>query len=673
LARNRLLPTLVLAVLLLSPVISQAASLPPLKLPEEFPSAYEEEAILAADPAGAGPASAIVRLARGEAAVALPVLERWEERDLADCRIYFLARAKLATGDAAGAAALLERFPSRFPDSPWSDDSLFLLALCADRRGDRRGAVAHLAEIPRKTGSPILPWALAQSAVWRRDVGDPGWKGDLFRLGVEGLDHPASVALAATWREPLAPLLDDESLVAAIRVANDHRALGVLFPALDTAAARFGERISGELLEIDGTASYLVRKNERAAKVFETILTRFPTSASLVPKALYHQALLAYRADDTPTAHAKIKRVLEKYPSSSWAQRGAKSISRDYFRHGDRAEARKIVGETLARAEQPIFDVVWAELWLGYRDGDAPFFVSKGKEVIDRWKEHYRKGRIAYWQARLGETKGIEGTPAYSAVAKEYPLNLWGIFASWRAAGGKGDPIAPASAAISSMIPPLPADPSPTTVRARRFASLGLFSFAAREEKEGTAKGWLLTKAGDFAQAVSLALKGGVASAGWNWRFSYPRAYRAIVEKEAAAARVDPALVWSIMREESRYDPLIVSSSDARGLMQLYPPTTLPDFPQMAKSADDFFDIPTNIAIGVRILARGLKTFDGAPIPSIAAYNAGEGAVKRWVAQGKGLEIDEFTEEISYDQTRDYVARVMAAYAVYKALERVDP
>jgi soluble lytic murein transglycosylase len=75
-----------------------------------------------------------------------------------------------------------------------------------------------------------------------------------------------------------------------------------------------------------------------------------------------------------------------------------------------------------------------------------------------------------------------------------------------------------------------------------------------------------------------------------------------------------------------------------------------------------------NIRLGARYLGELVRRFDGSVALALAAYNAGGGAVSRWLEQRRGLEIDEFVEEIPVEETRGYVKRVLRSYAAYRLL-----
>ena len=80
-----------------------------------------------------------------------------------------------------------------------------------------------------------------------------------------------------------------------------------------------------------------------------------------------------------------------------------------------------------------------------------------------------------------------------------------------------------------------------------------------------------------------------------------------------------------------------------------------------------------NLEIGSRFLGFLWKHFDAAAPLAIAGYNAGEGAVDRWLGERGDLAMDEFMETIPYDETRNYTKRVLASYFTYSWLYAKDP
>ncbi|MGA9057310.1 MAG: lytic transglycosylase domain-containing protein [Terriglobia bacterium] len=117
-----------------------------------------------------------------------------------------------------------------------------------------------------------------------------------------------------------------------------------------------------------------------------------------------------------------------------------------------------------------------------------------------------------------------------------------------------------------------------------------------------------------------------------------------LVEQTASRHQIDPQLVHAIIKVESEYDPKAVSRKGAMGLMQLIPETA-----QRFGVANPF-NPKENIEGGVSYLKHLLNLFGGDLSLSLAAYNAGEGAVQR------------FGGIPSFAETRDYVRKVTDIY-----------
>jgi soluble lytic murein transglycosylase len=147
----------------------------------------------------------------------------------------------------------------------------------------------------------------------------------------------------------------------------------------------------------------------------------------------------------------------------------------------------------------------------------------------------------------------------------------------------------------------------------------------------------------------------------------YPLAYWQTVRAVSKQYQIDPFLLLSVMREESRFDPEARSVAGALGLMQIMPQTAYNLNSKLKMDISDraeIFDVEINITLGAYYLGSLLKEFSSLP-SAIAAYNAGEHKVREWLKGGKYISFDEFIEDIPYDETRNYVKRVLVTYARY--------
>jgi soluble lytic murein transglycosylase-like protein len=136
-------------------------------------------------------------------------------------------------------------------------------------------------------------------------------------------------------------------------------------------------------------------------------------------------------------------------------------------------------------------------------------------------------------------------------------------------------------------------------------------------------------------------------STGDGWlaaRLSKPSEYDHLIKRAASNHSLDPRLVKAVALVESGFNSSAVSPKGARGLMQLMPATAT------RNGVNNVHDPAQNIAGGTRYLSHLLNVFDGNLEKSLAAYNAGEGAVARY----GGIP--------PYVETRDYVRRALTAY-----------
>ena len=144
--------------------------------------------------------------------------------------------------------------------------------------------------------------------------------------------------------------------------------------------------------------------------------------------------------------------------------------------------------------------------------------------------------------------------------------------------------------------------------------------------------------------------------------------------KLPAGLGTEEALLLSVMRQESAFDPQAVSSAGARGLMQLMPATarTVAKQNGLAYKADMLTGDPDyNIRLGSAYLSSLLADYGGSYVLSLAAYNAGPNRVRQWIddhGDPRNPKVDaiDWVERISISETRNYVQRIMETLAIYR-------
>lgn len=153
------------------------------------------------------------------------------------------------------------------------------------------------------------------------------------------------------------------------------------------------------------------------------------------------------------------------------------------------------------------------------------------------------------------------------------------------------------------------------------------------------------------------------------WRLAYPRAYAESVAAHAAAFGVEPALVWAIMRQESAFSPVAVSTSNAQGLMQVIPSTWGWLAELQRETPGDPFDPDANVRYGTFYLRWLLDYFGGDAELVIPSYNRGQGYIRRlYEGDLVARDRDELLRHIDALETREYLQRVTVNLEVYRAL-----
>ncbi|MCF7222148.1 transglycosylase SLT domain-containing protein [Marilutibacter chinensis] len=148
----------------------------------------------------------------------------------------------------------------------------------------------------------------------------------------------------------------------------------------------------------------------------------------------------------------------------------------------------------------------------------------------------------------------------------------------------------------------------------------------------------------------------------------FPLHHDATIRREAAKNRLDPAWVAAEIRAESTFNPRARSSANALGLMQILPGTGAATAARLGLpwgGAASLYDADTNIILGSAYLRQMMDENGGQPYFAIAGYNAGPTPLLRWRTQRPGMDPDFWIETVSYRETREYIARVLAFSVIY--------
>jgi len=375
------------------------------------------------------------------------------------------------------------------------------------------------------------------------------------------------------------------------------------------------------------------------------------------------------------------------------AQQNALADQRGAFWNERNALARKLLREGDAKGaywladhhgEVPESQALDADFLAGFialrRLNDPAAATTHFQSVAARSKAAITQGRAHYWLGRAASAAGKDPKPDYGQAAA-WPTTFYGQLA----AIALGDNAKALAARINAV-----QDPSFTRDQVLAFTDREVVRAAAMLvawNDPHRARAFLLRMdelapdPADRALTAEFALRVGlpdtavfVARRMGRDGLMLPEAGWPIAA-EPPGGTVDPALALGIIRQESSFDIGAVSPSGARGLMQLMPFTAQAVAKQLgsATSLVSLTEDPAhNMRLGTQYLAQMLQRFDNSLPLAVAAYNAGPHRVDEWLAENGDprtsvIDMVDWIELIPFNETRNYVQRVMENVEVYRA------
>lgn len=630
------------------------------------------------------------------------------------------ARCLLGLSKTDEAIALLRRIPA---DSGKAAEARSLLAWTLYRHRET-GALLSQFRQRAELEDLALPMERYVYALLLRDAGEAHGAAHIFRalFRLDPLSPYAGPALM-----DLAGLKDDRRYLYTIgerkvvwsyrrRLSSFHqygpdRTLGLLYEALR-------KRARGRLL-----AEVALARAEASMgrKLWESAVTRYRQAIRYardpLSKAHAHYGLGAvqYRRLHFTAARRAFRKVVDLAPKQPIMEQALFALADMDARLGRSQSAKKQLNEIMLRS--PLTTnrarILWSLGWIDYRVGDfdaaARLFESLLAERV-RGTLGEGRDRVLYWagQAAIKQGKLERALVRFRELRQNYPISYY--------ASALDDYLAISGIRLSE--PPMDGPtlrPGPKAAVVDQVESLlkSGFKSAARKQILSLFHEILPEKSGhhrerSFAGGLWLAdldepssqdlqrictildklkfrghahrLRGlqaagqlapptGVQRQRWLKR-AHPRPFWYSLTNWGKRYRVDPFLMYGLVRQESHFNPYAISSADAIGLAQLLPSTAA----QVAKwigikapSRVSLLEPNLNTRLGTRYLASLLRSFKGRLVLAIAAYNAGPDRVRRWMRRHGDRPLDEFVEEIPFDETRLYVKRVLSGYRGYVA------
>lgn len=344
------------------------------------------------------------------------------------------------------------------------------------------------------------------------------------------------------------------------------------------------------------------------------------------------------------------------------------TVAADKRREKDFDRAIQIYQEVLKGYPDEAEDALWGIGWTHYLSGN----YQKSEEVFSQLHANYDDAKYLYWQARSMEAQNRDASPLYSMLTAAGNNTFYAVLSYART--GRMIP-RPASQNLSDGVP----GKTISNERVEALISLDMREEAVAElavsSRNTSSLPELIFNAakfqelGEFKRSISLTAK--LPYSEKLHRFWYPLAFWDMVEQASKRYNIDPMIILSVMREESRFEQAVKSPAGAYGLMQLMPQTAY----RLDRSLNlgirrpsQLTDPKNNIQLGSFYLKSLLNEFHSLA-HMLAAYNAGELAVRSWQQRFDYRSIDEFIEDIPYNETRNYVKKVLTSYFQYKRAE----
>jgi soluble lytic murein transglycosylase len=473
------------------------------------------------------------------------------------------------------------------------------------------------------------------------------------------------------------------SMFGSLLTRADHKVrMDQRFYADDVEAGmRAANRLGGDELAIGRARAAVIKRLNNAKALLDAV----PTSARNDPGYIFSRVQWL-RNNNKPEEAGKLILTVAQDPAALvdlnqwWQER--RILVRKLLDDGDPRTAY-LVARNAAPPPRGFFrvDHYFTAGWIALRFlHDPKTAAAHFAHISEDTVSPYALSRAGYWQGRAAEAMGQRPqAKAYYETAAQYTATYYGQIARARLGladlGLRGPPsftsakhgemrnleIVRAAEILYAL--------NERDMLASIYAELGesgtdvggLSTLAELADKHGDGRAMLLLGEGAYGRGLPLEY------------YAYPTV--GLPSYTPIAPPIDPAVAYSIARQESHFSQKVVSVAHAMGLMQVTPEAaidTAKKFKAVYNRARLLNDPIYNMQMGAAELSNLLTGYNGSYILTFAGYNAGRGRVRQWIAaygDPRDPKIDpvDWVERIPISETRNYVERIMENLQVYRS------
>jgi len=639
-------------------------------------------------------------------AAAIAALEPAVKRlpKIADYSAFFLASAKVESGDYAGVSKAIEPVFKMTPVSPLAPRSVLLMARAYGLAGDNKAAIEVLRKnystLPQPAGDLAMALAFAadgdsmNAAVYHQRV----FYG--FPLSAEATQSETALTkFRADLGEQYPPAMPNAMLGRAVKLM-EAKQYAKARTELESLVPQLGG-IEKELAQVRiSVADYNNKDTVRAHSALASLEVGAPEADA---ERLHYLLLCAQRLKNQDEVNNVLEKLARLYPNSKWR---LESLI---------ASANHSLVENQMQAYEPIYRACYESFPKDPQAAGCHWKVAWGHymrrqaDTVEMLRAHlrmfpgseYAPGALYFLGRLAAGARDAAGARAYyDEIVREYPNYYYNVLARDRLR--EIGSVAP-SAKVTEFLRGLDFPQRSRTLnfeanatararieRARLLSSAGLDDWAVNELRYGAqnedqpqvlaielaaitsksvgpdqAMRYIKRYAGNY---LYMPIESAPAEF---WKFAFPLPYRAELERFAKQNGLDPFLVAALIRQESEFNPKAVSRMNARGLTQILPGTGRELSRKLkvkAYGTASLFVPAVNLQLGTFYLKTIVDNLGGRWEAALAAYNAGPSRARAWSSWGEFREPAEFIETVPFSETRNYIQTVLRNADTYRRI-----